>query len=220
MSHIYLIENKSKIIGVFNDYKVSELYVFSLLQNNIIDDIISINKYILNSGYCTDKIIFNHNNTKIQSTVQPKKNILIEKKIQNDIDNESNILIDNTKNYENLENIAKNKIELQHDINILKKQKEKLIESKQVYETDLKLFEMFTNEINKNPNFIIPELFINKYKIFKKLKLENDLSLESFNLEYKKNKNNDYNDYFKSNDYENNYELLNDNIEEEIILDN
>ena len=51
MIFIYLVENKNKIIGTYLDYSIAETFVLTLLQNNIINDIITINRYILNSGY-------------------------------------------------------------------------------------------------------------------------------------------------------------------------
>jgi len=258
MIFIYLVENKNKIIGTYLDYSIAETFVLTLLQNNIINDIITINRYILNSGYCSNKIIFNQkpkiivpiqidntidnmkdnidkidntkdniDNTKYNMKDNTKDNTKdnidnmkdnTKDNIDNTKDNINNNKIDNTKNYEMMEIVVKNKIDIQRNINILNKYKKKIIESKQVYENDIKLFNLFTNNLNNDSNFIIPELFIDKYKIFKKLTLENNVSWDSFNIEYDNIKNNNYNDYFKPNDYENNYEKINNNIEEEIIL--
>jgi hypothetical protein len=123
--------------------------------------------------------------------------------------------------------IAKQKIDLQHKINILKKQKEKIEESKNVFETDLKLFNMFKQSKKLNNTFEIPELFAEKYKIMEKLAVDNSLTWENFYKTFNETfkHNNNYIDYFASNDYENifvnNPELNNnseDIINEEFIV--
>lgn len=74
-----------------------------------------------------------------------------------------------------------------HKINILKKQKEKLEESKQKYKIDLDLYNRFKNTLEENINFEIPELFREKYKIFHRLEQEDRLSWENFIEIYKEN---------------------------------
>jgi uncharacterized small protein (DUF1192 family) len=89
---------------------------------------------------------------------------------------------------------------LQRNINKLKLQKEKINESKQVYESDLKLFNIFKNSVETNENFEIPVIFAKKYEIMNKLFIEDKLSWENFINNYKNE--NYYGDYFSSNSYE------------------
>ena len=89
---------------------------------------------------------------------------------------------------------------LQRNINKLKLQKEKINESKQVYESDLKLFNMFKTSVETNENFEIPVIFAKKYEIMNKLFIEDKLSWENFINNYKNE--NYYGDYFSSNSYE------------------
>jgi len=89
---------------------------------------------------------------------------------------------------------------LQRNINKLKLQKEKINESKQVYESDLKLFNIFKNSVETNDNFEIPVIFAKKYEIMNKLFIEDKLSWENFINNYKNE--NYYGDYFSSNSYE------------------
>lgn len=96
--------------------------------------------------------------------------------------------------------MAKQKIDLQHKINMMKKQKEKIEESKNVYENDLKLFNMFRASKDSNPSFEIPELFIKKYEIMFELFLKEELTWENFVKNYQHE--NYYGDYFASNCYE------------------
>jgi len=114
-------------------------------------------------------------------------------------------------NLEKIDKINKDKIDLQHNINMLNIKKQKILESKQIYDNDIKLYNLFNEKIINEPGFKIPELFENKYNIFKKLDLENKLSWDTFILEYDNNIN-DYDDYFISNNYEK-------NISEDIIID-
>lgn len=96
--------------------------------------------------------------------------------------------------------MAKQKIDLQHKINILKRQKEKIEESKNVYENDLTLFNMFRKSKELDNNFEIPELFSKKYDIMEKLHVSNSLSWENFIKTFQHE--NFYGDYFSSNSYE------------------
>jgi hypothetical protein len=196
MSHIFVIKNVNDIIGIYNTYNDAEINVFSLLQNKLINNIM-IYKYILNSGYCIESYSFNNkikiNNTKINNTR---------------INNEINMTQEEK---DTLNKISQDKILLQHDINMLKIEKQRLEESKDVYISDIKLYNLFKNKIMNDVNFKLPELFNDKYIIFKKLDLEQNLSWETFTNIY--NTSNNYDNYFMENKYENK-EIL-----EEIIID-
>ena len=96
--------------------------------------------------------------------------------------------------------MAKQKIDLQHKINILKKQKEKIEESKNVYENDLKLYKIFNQSKESDVNFKVPELFLKKYEIMERLNCDNMLTWENFIKNYQHD--NYYGDYFSSNSYE------------------
>ena len=62
----------------------------------------------------------------------------------------------------------------------------------------------------------IPDLFIDKYKLFEKLKSENRLSWENFVKEHKRE--NYYGDYFGINSYEEIF-INNNNIDEDIEIE-
>lgn len=96
--------------------------------------------------------------------------------------------------------MAKQKIELQHKINMLKIKKEKIEESKSVYDNDLKLFNIFKESRQTDKSFIIPELFANKFEVMDKLFNANNLSWENFITNYQHD--NNYGDYFSTNSYE------------------
>jgi hypothetical protein len=110
--------------------------------------------------------------------------------------------------------------ELQRSINMLKIKKEKIDESKQVYESDLKLFKIFKSSADTDNNFKIPELFAKKYEIMNNLFIEDKLSWDNFIKVYKIE--NYYGDYFSPNGYEekfiNNSDNNTCNIDEEINI--
>ena len=149
----------------------------------------------------SDSVSSTCTNTKSESTIEKKNNIpnLNQKQDSSDsITNAKSFQID----YSNpvVLEMAKQRIDLQHKINLMKKQKEKIEESKNVYENDLKLFTMFKASKDTNSSFEIPELFIKKYEIMNKLFLNNELSWENFIKNYQHE--NYYGDYFASNTYE------------------
>lgn len=201
----FLIEYNNRIIGVYSTFEQAELFILSCLQNNLINGNINILTYKTNSCY--------YINRKEYSTENKKS--IIEKKVI-----EENKIPDKVIDYNdpNIIEINKKKIELQHNINILKQKKERLEELKTVYNNDIKLFEMFSENKTNNPTFEIPELFIEKYKVMEKLNNENNLNWESFYKEYKHD--NNYYDYFAENEYEKEFNVVSDNdISEELDLE-
>jgi hypothetical protein len=90
--------------------------------------------------------------------------------------------------------IVQAKIDLQHNLNLLKQKKEKIEQSKNIYNSDLKLYNIFKNSKTTNPEFEIPEIFTKKFDLFELLVQENRLSWDNFVGEYKHE--NMYNDYF------------------------
>lgn len=68
------------------------------------------------------------------------------------------------------------KYELNKELNELKMEKKRLDEKKNQYETDLKLYNIFKTK----KNFTIPELFIEKFNLFKKLEEKNTLNFDNY----------------------------------------
>ena len=118
-----------------------------------------------------------------------------------------------TKNPAYLE-MTKQKVELQHKINMLRQQKKKIEESKNTYFNDYKLFELFSDSRKKDPSFMIPEIFTKKFDLFTKLKNENNLSWENFIKEFQHE--NTYNEYFGLNNYEEMFLDINDDSKGDI----
>jgi hypothetical protein len=210
----YLIEYDNKIIGVYNDYKLAEHFILSCLQNNLMNNSANILTYDINSCYkvktnqvtlfknnTSKKVVFMNDRPIKANNINLKSPTLESKSLKN---NNESITPNNTPVIEcpsinfldpTLLDLANQKIELQHNINMLKVKKNKMDESKQVFETDLKLFELFKNKIEQEDKFEIPELFRDKFNIMSKLNAENKLDWENFVLEYKTVEPS-YNDYF------------------------
>lgn len=106
---------------------------------------------------------------------------------------EETISVDENDNFFGLESDSEeNDIEdeeekrkLQDKLNVLRQQKDKLEESKAKYEVDLKLYKDFKEKLEHDNNFVIPEMFVEKYKIFHQLDVEDNITWESFSLLYK-----------------------------------
>jgi hypothetical protein len=128
-------------------------------------------------------------------------------------------------NEKRIADIEKEKHDLIHKMNLLKLQQKNITEAKQIFDVDLKLFNQFKTSKEINDQFVIPELFINKYKIMSKLFLEDKLDWSNYYYEMKNNKeSNIYDDHFITNSYENSFinnKILvkNNKIDDEIYLD-
>jgi hypothetical protein len=200
----FLIKYKTKIIGVYTDLEQAKLFINSCVSNNLMTESADILVYTTNSCYCIDTI----NITFKKEDIQIKENIHI-KKEEDKIKNNKEKMIQYNKtaikqpeiNYEDplFLKLADDKIILQHKINMLKVQKERIKESKEIYDNDIKLYSKFKENVSKDSAFIIPELFKEKFDLFKKLDEENKLSWESFVKEYVHS--NVYSD-FKLNSYD------------------
>lgn len=137
--------------------------------------------------------------------INEKSSFLLDK-IENMNNSKNNNSKNNSKIISNkeIEKLAEDKIKLQHNLNMLKKQKEQLQEREQIYNTDIELFNKFNKMKTENESFEIPELFIKKYNILLKLKESNTLSCENFYKEY--NPTNNYSEHFSPNNYELDFE--------------
>jgi hypothetical protein len=221
----FLIEYKNKIIGTYQDYEMAETFILSCLQNNLMTTSAKILKYKTNSCYYDNEYVitlpsasFSESNKSVNfipaPVFIPASNIIPSEvqPVKKDLD----------LNDPKLKEIAKEKLDLQHKINLLKVHKQRIDESKKVYENDIKLYDMFSENIKNDPSFVLPDLFVDKYNIIKKLKAEDKLTWENFSSLHKKE--NYYGDYFGTNDYEeyfydNKESDKSDDIEEELDIE-
>ncbi len=231
---MFLIEHNNKVIGVYESYNNAELFIQSCIQNNLMKNA-KILTYRINSCLMVDTIMVyskitneqnqDEKNTLYKPTTLPTPNVYKALLTTPSIPSPLHMSIP-TKTFTHeqqieLDNKKKESVRLQHKINMLKVYKERVEESKQVYENDLKLFTLFNKSKKDKIDFVIPELFVEKYTLFKKLHDNNNLSWESFIKEYKII--NYYDDHFKLNTYEEkflNYESdsdTDDSIEDKVL---
>ena len=172
--------HKNNLIGIFSDYEKCELVIEGLCNNKFAD----IKNLVIKSYHENTITSCEYNNNDIESftdeetTEENHNNEVVQNKIKESINN---------------------KIEIMNNINILKKEKEKINDSKNVYEVDLKLFNRFKNLKTENTNFQIPDMFIDKYNLMLELENENRLSWDNFYNIYKpKNFHTSYSDIFNN----------------------
>ena len=168
-----LLYQDNKIVGVFDDLKQAKNMAQGILDNGWAKNF-HIEVYKANSCCKINEVkIDNPDESEIESDTE---SIIIETQSEED---------------ENL----------QSKLNTLKLQKEKIEESKTKYEVDYKLYKEFKEKLETDNSFTIPELFIEKYKIFHQLDQEDNISWDSFSMLYKEP------DYFGS--YSNVFEISN-----------
>ncbi len=155
---------KKNTIGLFSDYNKCKLMIDGLIQNNFIDK-----KFIEIKSF--------HENSILSEEYQEisDANIIEEFSDNNTTDTDKKPVVKKPTEEE-----MKKKVDLQNSINELKKKKEKLEESKRVYDVDLELYNKFKKIKETNLNFIIPEMFIDKYELMDGLNKENKLCWENF----------------------------------------
>lgn len=161
---LHALLNKNKLIGLFSDYDKCKLMIEGLVQNNLIDKkFLEIKSYYINTITSGE---YNEDNI----------NNIIEEFSDNDT-TDSDVKIKDKDNTE--------KINLQNNLNELKKKKEKLEDSKRVYEVDVELYNKFKKIKETNVNFKIPEMFLDKYNLMESLDKENKLCWDNFYELYK-----------------------------------
>ena len=192
----YLLEVDNKIVGTFDSLDDANLFVNSCLVNGWISGTIKLLVYKRNSCIKINEILV-HQSKKVDTSVIKAlyKKPITTKPINNLIRKENNEEKNKLVNSKDFIDKAQEKIKLQHNINLLKKQKERIEESKKVYENDLKLYNMFKKENNN-----IPEIFKKKYEVMKKLEEENRLTWEHFVEDFKHE--NLYNEHFGVTEYD------------------
>ena len=179
-------------------------YINSCFQHELITlDSIKILEFKIDSCYCnciylfiekdnikknTIKHIIEDNNIKCDSEDNIKY-IIEDNNIKCDVENNDIKIIvkDNIKNINDsndINDIINKRLELIYKCKLIKDKFEKIKEKKNIYELDLVLYNNFLSNIKDNSEFIIPELFKSKFKLFNKLINNNNLNFDSFYIEY------------------------------------
>lgn len=193
IENVYLVEYNNQTIGVWNSLESAKTFIMGCHQNGLMISFANIKTYKINTFFCFETETVNISNIKLEkSKINDEKSKLNENQVKSTykIDPKDPVYIEMTKQ----------KTELQHKINMLKQQKKKIENSKTTYINDYKLFELFTESKQRDPTFIIPEIFTRKFNLMTVLQNENKLSWENFVKEFQHE--NVYNEYFGLNSYE------------------
>lgn len=174
---IYILKLDNNIIGVFNDLQLAIDYTYSISKAELLlEETIKVYKYKQNSNILLEEIDLNTTEeiTKIVK-MSYNENKSVEKEKKESLDEIRKKNEENKKYLSEQTEIGQELIEIKHKMNILKLEKEKIKESENIFEVDLKLY----NSLKKD-NITIPELFKDKYELFKKLEMNNILNFDSF----------------------------------------
>jgi len=200
---LYLNNN---LLGIFDNENALNTFIKGGIQNNFFkEENLRREQYIMNS--CC-KVGFNKNTHEKIHKIQEET---LQKSKESNKDKGKKL--DELFNSESYKKIAQEKIDVVTDINKIKYDKKLMVEKNKLYNEDIKLFNLFTKEKEKNPNFVIPVLFELKFPIFDSLTKANNLSFETFMEEYEKVKPENNYDMFTSNNYEKTFEKNTNNFE-------
>lgn len=226
IENFYIVEYDGRTIGIWDSLESAKTFILGCQQNGLMISSANIKTYKINTCFClkTESInITNFDKPQKQTKFAINYDTVVssdenhQTKIESVTSNSINIKSTNVESEEKSVvtkserkkidpkdpayiEMTKQKIELQHKINMLKQQKKKIEESKITYANDYKLFELFTESKQKDVNFVIPEIFTKKFDLMTQLKNENKLTWENFIKEYQHE--NFYNQYFGLNSYE------------------
>ncbi len=177
---LHALLHKNKLVGLFSDYLKCKITMEGLISNNFVDK-----KYIEIKSYFENSITVGEYK---EETEDNSTNIIEEFTDNNTTDTEynsnNNSKVKQVKNKPTDEEIKK-RSELQNSINELKRKKEKMEESKRIFEVDLDLYNKFKKIKQTSSNFEIPEMFTEKYELMEALEKENKLCWENYYELYK-----------------------------------
>jgi ribosomal protein S8 len=187
----YVLFKSDKVIGVFDSLDCVENMINGLKQHKLCSKSkLTVRKFHRNT-ICEVK----------NDSISKEANDYISKE-DND-DNISKGAIENIKELTLEEEIERNKkkSELEYELTRLKKDKERIDESKKTFKVDLDLYKQFKKLKEENNCFEIPDLFVEKYKIFEMIDKEDKLDWENFYANYKqKNLSSSYSGMFDNDD--------------------
>ena len=205
---VFVLYLNNNLLGIFDNENALNTFIKGGIQNNFFkEENLRREQYIMNS--CC-KVGVNTN-----ETIQKTPEALLKSK---ELRKEKGKKIDELYNSESFQKVLQEKIDVVTDINKIKYDKKLMVEKNKLYNEDIKLFDLFTKEKEKNNNFIIPALFELKFSIFDSLTKANNLSFETFMEEYEKVKPENNYDMFTSNNYEKTFEKNNKDFEMEFEL--
>jgi hypothetical protein len=202
----YLIKNNNNILGIYINLDLALDYVYSLINSNLIQKSSNIIIYEYKINSC---IILHEYNIDLNYNISNKSTINFNKVTNNiEYETDSPIMSSSTvykktstdteedynrkkkkRDFIKTQNIlGQEKINVVHNINLLKEELKKKEEKKIQYDNDLELYYKFKNIKNKNDLFVIPDMFEQKYDIFYILDNQNKISFENFIEKYRPEK--------------------------------
>jgi hypothetical protein len=159
----YALFKSEKLIGIFNSENAIHNMINGIVQNKFCSkNKLSIRKYSVNTIY---EITHEDKNEDVKN-----------------VEKEPVQVIELTQQEEEKRN--KKKCELEYQLNSLKKEKDKIEESKKTYKVDVELYKKFKKIKEDNFQFDVPELFIEKYKVFEMINKDSNLNWENFYANY------------------------------------
>jgi hypothetical protein len=165
----------------------NNVIVEEIVNNNVVEEIVNNNvivKETSNNNVVVEVEEVNNNEEKVNNNEEKVNNN--EEKVNNneEIVNNETFVIDEAVKKEKILSLSEQKKELQHKINMLRLDQQKIKDCQNEYIYNLKLFELFKNKLVENDTFVIPELFIDKYNVMLELEKNNKLSWENYYNRY------------------------------------
>ena len=202
-----ILYHNDKLIGLFENIELCSNFVKSVEVNNWATGFKAI-KYKSNSCIKEWERELKFYDVNVE-TKNLNENIVPDETIENndDSNNESKTEPSDKKKEGRLKKVVKKEQVDQYNYNLLKVQREKILESKNKYEVDLSLYNRFKDEINTNSKFEIPEAFEEKYYLFKRLEDNDEISWDNYASIYKeKDFNGRFSNIFEvSNEFDNKF---------------
>ena len=193
----YVLYKSDRVIGVFDTLDCVENMINGLTQHKLCSKSkLTIKKFHRNT-ICE---VIDNDISKIDNDISKTDNDNILKVA---IDNNNDIREKEEKKLTLEEEIERNKkkSDIEYELTRLKKDKERIDESKKTFKVDLDLYKKFKKIKEENNCFEIPDLFVEKYKIFEMIDKENKLDWENFYANYKqKNLSSSYSGMFDNDD--------------------
>jgi hypothetical protein len=171
---LYCLLHKNKVIGLYSNYNKCNQMIDGLVANNFAKKSdLTIVSYYENSITVNNTV----EEFTSDSTTESSHFVKSEKILTDELDKETKNKVIKNRNKQS---------KITYNVNLLKKQKEKIEESKSIYKSDIELFNKFKKIKADLPTSVIPELFREKYILMTRLEEQNNLSWESFHALYKK----------------------------------
>jgi hypothetical protein len=186
----YLTSYNNEKYGVFQSLNNSILFILGnpLFNLNNVDKW-KIKSIYPDSFYIRDnyefkldksKILFFKNNSNFNYSLIEHFNSSIESEVECESDSDSIA----SEEIEEIKDLIIETNDIQYKLNLLKQDKEKLEEKKNIFIIDKELYFKFKTSLETDDQFTVPEVFVKKFKVFRELEEEDKLYWEDFNKRY------------------------------------